>query len=401
MKNPDLRRAFAPAPPRFHAHMQEALRALPAAAPRRPMRRRAALIAALIGALLLAGAALAASRGLFGLLGREGLDQIAQPSDVAIDIPVPGADQPLRFELLQSYYDGEQIFISYQLRAPRDIDWAYVPSAEALAQMERVDNLAIPVEFSSEEWDRLLAGLKRDGRAGFALYHSPYISDGIYLSSGERLSWDGADQWQGDVLIGYRELYGPLPEAARNLGGVDLILRLKWEDANYGYIDQSGIYARHELGAAAIELPVHVPRNPGKVTYCRADARFASYSAHAELAVSEASLHASLLIDAPEAWYAGQGGKITEYLLLVDGRAQESRQSGSAIWTRPAAGEKMDAWIDNPAIAMDSALDRAFVFELSCEGVPAGAKELRLRPIYQDGAARPEEDIVIHLSDGA
>ncbi len=385
----------------------------------------AAVVFALVAALILAGVALAAviTRG-FGWyadrydspVAKHKLDQLETRSEtIAAERDVligDGNGEKLRFEVARGYFDGERVDVTYSLIVPdRSADTAWRPSAEELAQMEKMTAGGITDE---ENFPGMREAMDRDfaqkGVCGVKV-HSYFLGDGAWLADGQRIVWDiGEESWEGNALIGYRS-YENLPENVRDQVLIGLTMRVKSYDIYY-YCDEAGIYFRYQEGETFDLEPVTLTRSATKSWVAQGTADFGHYAIQAEATISPVTVKATVWQRLPEEWVTGDTFErgddlksvdyIRDYRLIADGVPLEGEIDGEGYAGTKTASESfsgMDEREEIPEIFRAQEPERLYQFILEYEGVPEGTKEIRLRPVYSLSGERPEEDLVLKTAE--
>ncbi len=387
--------------------------------PQTRRRLSAALVVALIAVLILMAVAVAAvvTRG-FGWyatriddpVAKYKLDQLEQRAEnIVAEQTVLLEKGALRFTVSQGYYDGTRADVTFSLTMPdRSADTAWRPSAEGLSGMEKLlegNDLAV-----SEGFDGIDEILHRDfvaqGACGVHI-HNYYIGDGVWLPDGQRLVWVDSDMdWQGDVMTGYRS-FEPLPQEAKDKPSVQLIFRVKEFDLFY-YKDETGVYYNQKAGRTIDLDPITVLRGKGSTQDYRGMSDFGRYATWAEAAVSPVDVKAKVWMRLPDEWVMADSWTrgedlqgvdyVKDYHLIADGVQLEgwmiSEGSGiDAIKGEGFSGEKARF----PEVFAEDDPAKLYSYEYRYRGVPEGAKEIRLRPVYSISGEHPEEDVVLEI----
>ena len=231
----------------FDRALNAALRGIRAKEARPVMKKKLSvgLLAAVIAALALMGAALAVGLNLFDVFGRhdERIAQLAPRAGLSTETPGEVETEKTgasAVEIVNAYYDGQSLIVCYTAENARTFE-PFAPTAEELARMEILDDAFsgdsfLPFEFGGLDpvqqayVDAVEAG-KPYGYAEYSVFAgdcihtgndgevelSPSMGDEITLEDGRRA-----------YLM---EFETPLPEAARDLDELELhlpILRNEW-----------------------------------------------------------------------------------------------------------------------------------------------------------------------------
>jgi len=389
------------------------------------MRRKmsGALVFALIAALILAGVAVAAviTRGFGWYAARNDnpvekyrLDQLEQRAenvesgqDVIMDNE---AKDKLHFELLQGYYDGNHVNVTYSMDAPgRSWDATWRPTADELAKMEKQDGYDIT---DGDSFTGLREAIKRDfaqtGACG-ARVHGYFIGDVVWFQDGQHIVWDTSEEeWKDNTLTGYRN-YEKLPGQAQNQTSIQITFQIYSYD-NYYYKDATGIYTSEQVRQKVKLAPITLTRGKGSTRTYHGTADFEQYATWVEAEVSPVDVKAQVWIRLPDAWVTPDSWTHSEdlkgvdyvagYHLIADGAVLEGSKTSEGSGTDAIEGEGFSG---EKARFPDvfASVDPAELYETEYEfrGVPEGAKELRLRPVYSISGERPAEDVVLALTE--
>ena len=231
----------------FNRALDAALRGIRAKEAQPVMKKKLSfgLLAAVITALALMGAALAVGLNLFDVFGRndERIAQLAPRAELATETPAEVETEKTgvsAVEIVNAYYDGQSMIVSYTAENARSFE-PFTPTAEELDKMEILDdvfsgNRFIPFEFDGlDPVQQAYADAVEAGKPyGYAEY-SVFADDTLYAGA------DGAIELvpytcDETVLEDGRRAYlveiaMPLPEAAQNQDELELhlsILRNEW-----------------------------------------------------------------------------------------------------------------------------------------------------------------------------
>ena len=219
----------------------------------------ASLAAALIAALLLAGAALAVGLNLFDVFGKndERLSQLADEAALptvdaqSVESEALGASEAA---IENAYYDGRSLIVAYRLKNDARVE-EFVPTQAELAQAEALEG---PVHIAvGREADRAIVErfhqAQEDGESFGIVQYAVHPSDHTLTDGGIDLPPSGERTLQGEdgALLSLREYEFPLPEAAQERETLNISIRLI-ESASYLYFDGDTCYSlpgtRREAG---------------------------------------------------------------------------------------------------------------------------------------------------------
>ena len=243
----DFKTALGEADAGFDRALDAALRSIRAKEARPVMKKKLSvgLLAAVIAALALMGAALAVGLNLFDVFGRSDarIARLAPQAELATETPGEVKTEETgasAVEIVNAYYDGQSLIVSYTAENARTFE-PFTPTAEELAKMELLDdefsgNSFIPFEFGGlDPVQQAFVDAVEAGRpCGYAEY-SVFADDTMYAGA------DGAIELvpytcDETALEGGRKAYlaeiaMPLPEAAQDQEELELhlpILRNEW-----------------------------------------------------------------------------------------------------------------------------------------------------------------------------
>lgn len=368
--------------------------------PRRRMPlRRTVLIAALVLALLLSGAAVAERLGWFSLFaqGPWNAGRYAQLDEASVTVgqtasvdlaklAIPQAAGDTMTAQLQSatlsltldaaYCDGHKLYYAYTLRSSQ-------PLTETMGEG------ACPESADwTEKWPgktcQDVYGRRDDAMRSFFAQHAEgwylvprlAIGDGADLPDGRwTMILDSAEQRLDSCTIqGFQEV--ELPEDIPSGGELTFTLRLYYGATLYAQTAQG--FARADLspGAAAedMTLAFTVPVT-GTLRRFTGEVAEENYTAKATLLMSDVDISGQVTLTCPERWLQIDSLPRDErvlysYQLVADGVVYENLEGSFGT----GGGQLM--------------LGLRF-------DVPEDAKELSLRPVYSDGSMPEEEDIVL------
>ena len=310
----------------FNAAMDRALLQI-SREERRPLvkrKMRISLVAAIIAAIALSGAALAIGINLFEYFGKydERLAQLAPQSELEnvrqeiVESEVLGTTKAA---FNNAYYDGENLIAAFTLENSKRYE-SFEPTEEMLTRMEKVnpDYFAIPYEENTPGIEALYSyqmSIQEGKPAGIA-YYSVYPSDHCTTSDGIDLP---SSTWQDDALpsgsIMYlREFENPLPEDARNEERLELHIRL-WQKPSYFYFDGMTHYELYGVQEGAGEITTVVKRTDAVFKAFAGAGEYNGVSLNAELQIS--AVRATLDISAVDTVFDKPGDHCWYDALLI------------------------------------------------------------------------------------
>lgn len=308
------------------------------------MKKKMTFAVALAAALtaLLACTALAAGMGAFGKVAElwssrgEGaymatLDEksveIGQTQVVAPD----GAYPEVRLTLAQSYYDGENLTISYEATGlGHAIDYAWRPTQEELAQMDDVGVFGLTgdegLDLDGAFVQAMADTAAKEGCAGAAVYNT-YLGDGVHLAGTEQyldLSMSEDAQLEDGTSVGMREFQTPLPDAARAQDEVAMDVTV-YRNVEWHYYDGEHWYYAWDLaGRQENRVTFTVPKNTEEtVNTLTAYQAFDGYTVDAQVSVTGVKIGATLTTDGRRCmaavWEDTKPGDLYDFTIYVNG----------------------------------------------------------------------------------
>ena len=303
--------------------------------------------------VLLTCAALAVSAGVFGWFAGESqsgdgelfkkLDETSvqngQTQTVAAsdDAKYPAVE----FTLSQSYYDGENLYISYSLKGMASVyDDSWTPDADELAKMEKINVFGVTkdqedcVDFGNQAFVEKMAATAKQKGAASCIEYGSYLSDGMYLAGTDvYLDLEMSDEKKLDdgTMIGVKQFARPLCDQARNQDEVTLCAYL-YRSATYHYFDGENWYVRY---GERTNTPLYatVVRNfYNDVSTFSYNAEFDAYTAHGTVTLSALTLR----IDAE---VTGKNGPVTSGDTDKPGDLCEYKVSVDNAYLTPLSGQ--------------------------------------------------------------
>ena len=197
-----------------------------------------------------------------------------------------------------AYYDGQSLLVAYSIQNGRRAE-RFVPSEEMLAKMSLLDpQLGVMAESEDEalimkEW----IAAKDSGIAMGIVRYSVSPSDHTVTDDGLDLPPSTENQMEGEEnTVHYiREYENPLPDGARNLEYLNILLRLS-QGASYLYFDGTNTYEYFEN----MELePMRVTawRVDAEVRHFEGEGSYNGFQAVAEASVSAAAARVTVTMD--------------------------------------------------------------------------------------------------------
>ena len=303
------------------------------------MKKKMTFAVALAAVLMLALActAVAAGMGAFAKIGRlwaawggdaymEALNEKSVAIGETRTLAQDGAYPEVRLTLAQSYYDGENLFISYEATGLEGvIDYAWRPTQTELAQMDDVGAYGVTGEEGltlDEAFVRaMVETAQREGCAGAAVY-STYLGDGVYLAGTDTyldLVRSENALLEDGTFVGMREFGTPLPDGARDQDEVSMDIRV-YRSVEWHYYDGEHWYFSWDLaGRKENNVTFTVPRNTHETAALwTAERTFEGYKAAAEVRVSGLKIAAVITVTELPGTAAVPDG-LLDYAIYVNG----------------------------------------------------------------------------------
>lgn len=352
---------------------------------------------ALAIALLLLGitAAIAASLGVFERFAQQAHDRqrLQQLSDTAAQyqntITIPGdaatGFPTTVFTLDQAHYDGESLYISYQLSAKDAPLSGYrilngQPGQDMLKTAEQ-----LPVDYledilGQKAWAAIRQQLAEQGWLHFHTY-TQFLGDSAALDPDTALypSQGSAKREDDRSEIGFWEFARPLPDEAVNQEQLDISLTLYRETRAY-YLTKEAAYRLPEGERLALPLALRILKDHAATRYA-AQGRFDGYQVAAQAKVSAVDIKVDLFVSA-------HSGRITDVLDTGASMDESDREriTGFALYADGTACRMVEG-----------------SFQLEGEGMriqlgflaPEAIQVLVLVPEYNHGHERAEEALTL------
>lgn len=380
----------------------------------RVMKRKVSLICAVILSLAVAGAAIAASLGVFGQLGEETineqsrerlqkLDAASETIGAAVSVSAPDAqEQPAEsqtdydrilarqygrsFELTleQAYCDGTKLYFSYTLKhsAPETETGEGKPSGFGKWEIENQGKRYEEVwSHDDPTLDESIISWLDSHESGWYAYDSVGLGDGARLSDGTPLNiQDGEDQRLDETTIqGYQEV--ELPEGLEG-DTLEIELSVLYGTSVY-YQDDTGVYWSHVAqpeNRGILRIPFTVSLS-GTTTSLSGEGSFEEYSAKASLLVSDVDISGDVVIDCPDVWKE----HITDWVEGVSGTEYVISYSLCTSDGQNLSNKDGSFWLNE---------EGKLVIHVRYD-LPEGTEGLRLRPEYSESGERENEDIAL------
>jgi len=358
-------------------------------------RPRLALALAIALVLLGISAAIAASLGVFDRFAQQAHDRqrlqqlghtathyqntITIPGDAASGFPATV------FTLDQAHYDGESLYISYQLSAKDAPLSGYrilngQPGQDMLKAAEQlpVDQLADIL--GQKAWAAIRQQLEEQGWLHFHTY-TQFLGDSAALYADTALypSQGSAKREDDRSEIGFWEFARPLPDKAVNQEQLDINLTLYRETRAY-YLTKEAAYRLPEGERLALPLALRILKDHAATHYA-AQGRFDSYQVAAQAKVSAVDIKVDLFVSA-------HSGRITDVLDTGASTDETGREriTGFALYADGVACRMVEG-----------------SFQLEGEGMriqlgflaPEALQTLVLVPEYNHGHERAEEALTL------
>lgn len=344
------------------------------------------LVIALLATLLLAGAAVAGSVGLFGEIGsREHTDaRLPALEQVAEEVnAVFITEEGVTITIDQAYYDGSRVFISYAVEGPFDVMSLGEGKPENLGECD----WAMPGEVygqtigsESANHEAMVAHL--DGSAPrWAKTTYVNVHDGLQIGE-TYLDIIGGETYltEDGKLIGWKECTVPEELAADEVTFLlgTFTSRTTW------YQDETGLYLYRGDGMETTWHSFTVKRDKTPARILTGAAAGADWSAVANLQMSAIDIKGELVLSCPQDWveiertWENPKGLnfIGEWHVYMDGVRD---QDGGVEW-------------------VSAGVDGQLTFGLCCK-VDAAVKTIQLVPVYSQTGENMAEAITLKIAE--
>ena len=253
--------------------------------------------------------------------------EIGQTQVIAPD----GAYPEVRLTLAQSYYDGENLSISYEATGLGNaIDYAWRPTQEELAQMDDVGVFGLTgdegLDLDKAFVQAMVDMAAKEGCAGAAVYNT-YLGDGVYLAGTDQyldLSMSEDARLEDGTFVGVREFQTPLPDAARGQDEIAMDVTV-YRSVDWHYYDGEHWYYTWDLaGRQKNAVTFTVPKNTEEtVNTLAAQQAFDGYTVDAQVAVSGLKISATITTTGRRCmaavWEETKPGDLFDYAIYVNG----------------------------------------------------------------------------------
>lgn len=261
------------------------------------------LIFALLLTLLMTGAAVAASLGLFGQIGERsssdarlpGLEAVSETVGLSIQ-----TEEGVTIAIDQAYYDGSRVFISYAVEGPFDQLELGEGKPDVAAWDWELPGEIYGQSFGSESASHQLMVAHLDGSAPrWATSHSVNVHDGLQIGE-TYLDIIGGETYltEDGRLIGWKECTVPEELAADEV----TFLLGTFATHNTWYQDETGCYLSHGARTGETWHPFTVKRDKTPARTLTGTAAGADWSAAASLQMSAIDIKGELILSCPQDW---------------------------------------------------------------------------------------------------
>ena len=261
------------------------------------------LIFALLLTLLMTGAAVAASLGLFGQIGERqssdarlpGLEAVSETVGLSIQ-----TEEGVTIAIDQAYYDGNRVFISYAVEGPFDQLELGEGKPDVAAWDWELPGEIYGQSFGSESASHQLMVAHLDGSAPrWATSHSVNVHDGLQIGE-TYLDIIGGETYltEDGRLIGWKECTVPEELAADEV----TFLLGTFATHNTWYQDETGCYLSHGARTGETWHPFTVKRDKTPARTLTGTAAGADWSAAASLQMSAIDIKGELILSCPQDW---------------------------------------------------------------------------------------------------
>ncbi len=374
----------------------------------------AALASVMVLMLMMIGAAVAASLGVFGQFGDDevngqklqnlenvsttyGETQTVQPlaaagaqapeaKNVYAQILQHQNERTFDFTLEQAHFDGKKIYISYTFVKPADWEIVLgegVPSGDIPWDIQEQGKTYGEVySHADPDLNIKINEYLNTHDGAYVMFDYAGPSDGFYLSDESDLNiTDSGSKVLADGKIqGYGEYEG-IPQALGGADSVEASVHILY-GTEIVYQDASGYkvaYVSNPADRGIKDIRFTILRD-GKTLTRAGEAAFERYSAKAELTISQVDISGTLTMKCPEEWtrvwtemgeFKASEDYVYDYALYADGK--------------PCKGTSAGVMVTAP-----DQLELSLRYDL-----PASYQELTLRPVYMRSGEKAEEDIAI------
>lgn len=343
------------------------------------------LVIALLATLLLAGAAVAGSVGLFGEIGsREhsdarlpGLERVAEAVNAVFT-----TEEGVTITINQAYYDGSRVFISYTKSGPFDVMSLGEGKPEAAQWDWELPGETYGQSFGSESANHEAMVAHLDGSAPrWAKTTYVNVHDGLQIGE-EYLDIIGGETYltEDNTLVGWKECIVPEELAADE---VTFLLGTFTSRATY-YQDETGLYVDFGDRAETTWHPFTVKRDKTEGQQLTGNASGEGWSAVANLQMSAIDIRGEVVLSCPQDWVeierTWENPKGLDYIgdwhVFIDG-----------VWVKDGGVE----WVS-------SGVDGQLTFGLCCK-LDDTVETIQLVPVYSQTGENRAEAITLKLAE--
>ena len=343
------------------------------------------LIFALLLTLLMTGAAVAASLGLFGQIGERqssdarlpGLEAVSETVGLSIQ-----TEEGVTIAIDQAYYDGSRVFISYALEGPFDQLELGEGKPDVAAWDWELPGEIYGQSFGSESASHQLMVAHLDGSAPrWATSHSVNVHDGLQIGE-TYLDIIGGETYltEDGRLIGWKECTVPEELAADEV----TFLLGTFATHNTWYQDETGCYLSHGARTGETWHPFTVKRDKTPARTLTGTAAGADWSAAASLQMSAIDIKGELILSCPQDWVEIERtwenpeglNYIGEWRIYMDGVLD---QDGGVEW-------------------VSSGVDGQLTFGLCCK-LDDTVQTIQLVPYYSKTGESMAEAITLRIAE--
>lgn len=354
----------------------------------KPVKRKisAGLALAMLMTLLLGGAAVAATLGLFGQIGQDDaneytrvrlshLDDAAEKLDVSVSVAAPTpdaapqaddtlydqiaayqAERTFDLTIHQAYSDGHNLYYSYTLKTDRNgvtFEEGRPSGFDSWEWAEPGKRLSDVWSFDPPEKNAAMAEWFAHAGARYAIMDNTSLGDGCSIADGSEkgvytMIVDSAEEWIDETTLqGFQQV--ELPQDYEPGDQLDLLMPVYYGTTVF-YQDETGAYRTHiaqqeNRGILRIPFSVTVGGSAAEMTGAIAAQ---GYAAHATLTFTDVTAYGEVVFDAPkwaaawqaktDYWLSGEQGQepvmpdmITNYQLVADGETLRNIGGGFGL----------------------------------------------------------------------
>jgi len=307
-----------------------------------------------------------------------------------------GVTADVRLE--QSYYNGQQLAMSWSIEAESKAEFLEKDDARVAASEEGVMAIDLEEKLGTENAAEFARRFEAEGWAGAAWYEC-YLGDSSYLADAEKIVGDDGfehppqdalfipetdvDWLEDGVYLTYDEFETPLPEAAQDRQSVK-IARNAVSQMCWLIVDGDKVYTGRSP-AERVELVFEIERSEDYAeTVYTETAQFPNHAAVIELSRTPIRAGFSVVNQISDEWrtiWADYSGYLHAPLNLAQ----------DVIFD-------YEIYIDGTAAAFDTESFRGAEGMSGWFLLPADAEQVVFRPVYANTGAHADEDVVIDLA---